>query len=74
MLDGEIEEDFGPEKGREPLISIQYIRNMDGAEDYEVNIYSCGDDQYTVSVNGEENFFLVAEDVKTLEKALQDAF
>lgn len=74
MLDGEIEEDFGPEKGREPLISIRYIRNMDGAEDYEVNIYSCGDDQYTVSVNGEENFFLVAEDVKTLEKALQDAF
>ena len=74
MLDGEIEEDASMEKGREPLISIQYVRNMDGAEDYDVNIYSCGDDQYTVSVNAEENFFLVAEDVKTLEKALQDAF
>lgn len=74
MLDGEIEEDFSPEKDREPLISIQYIRNMDGADDYEVKIYSCEDNKYTISVNGEENFFLVSEDVKTLEKVLKDAF
>ncbi len=74
MLDGKIPEDAKFEEDREPLISIRYIRNIDGAEDYEVKIYPYGDDRYTVSVNGEEHFFLITEDVETLEKVLKDAF
>lgn len=74
MLDGEIPEDAGLEEGREPLISMRYVRNMEGAKDYEVDIYTYGDNQYTVSVNGVEKFFLSAEDVEALEKVLKDAF
>lgn len=74
MLDGKIPEDETLEEDREPLISIRYIRNMDGVEDYEVHIYPYGEDQYTVSVNGEEHFFLSSEDVETLEETLKDAF
>lgn len=74
MLDGKIPEDDKLDADREPLISIRYIRNMDGARDYEIHIYPYGDGQYTVSVNGEEHFFLSAEDVEALEKTLKEAF
>lgn len=74
MLDGKIPEDEALEDDRESLISIRYIRNIEGAEDYEVHIYPYGEDQYTVSVNGEEHFFLSSEDVETLENVLKEAF
>lgn len=74
MLDGKIPEGEKLDADREPLISIRYIRNMDGVRDYEIHIYPYGDEQYTVSVNGEEHFFLSAGDVETLEKALKEAF
>lgn len=74
MLDGEITEDVQLTEFREAEISIYYTRNLDGAIDYDVSIYPYGDDQYTVSVNGEENFFLSAEDVETLEETLDVFF
>lgn len=74
MLDGKIPEKEKLEESREPLISIDYIRNMDEADDYIIRIYPYEGGKYTVSVNGEEHFFLVPEDVEILEAALKDAF
>lgn len=74
MLDGRIPEGEELENGREPLISIDYIRNMDEADDYIIRIYPYEDGEYTVSVNGEEHFFLAAEDVQVLEEVLKKGF
>ncbi len=74
MLDGEIPEDAELGEDREPIVSIHYIRNMEDSVDYYIDIYSYGDGQYTVSVNGEEHFFLNADDVDTLTGAIEAGF
>ncbi|MCD8218665.1 MAG: DUF4340 domain-containing protein [Clostridiales bacterium] len=73
-LDGEIPEDAELADDREPVITIEYIRNLDSALDYEIKIYEYDDDHYTISVNGEENFFLTTEDVETLIEAVKSGF
>ena len=74
MLDGRIPKEEELEEEREPLISIDYIRNMDEADDYAIRIYPYEDGKYTVNVNGEEHFFVVPEDVQKLEDVLKGAF
>lgn len=74
MIESEIPEGETLDDSREPYISIQYKRNMDGIKDYDVNIYQYKDDKYTISVNGEEHFILTKEDVDTLVKAIKDSF
>lgn len=79
MLDGEIMGSGASDSGdgqsdvkdREPLIHIRYIRNMEGALDYDVAIYQNEDGRYTVSVNGAEYFYLKGEDVENLEEFLE---
>ncbi|MCD8148445.1 MAG: hypothetical protein LUE92_02550 [Clostridiales bacterium] len=73
-LDGEITDDIELEDDREPLITIKYIRNLDNAVDYIVKIYSYDEEHYTISVNGEENFFLSGDDIDTLIKAIKKGF
>ncbi len=74
MLDGRIPEEEELESGREPLISIDYIRNIDEVDDYIIRIYPYEGGKYTVNVNGQEHFFLVSEDVKVLEEVLKESF
>ncbi len=73
-LDGEIADDMELDEDREPLITIRYIRNLDNAVDYRIKIYSYDEDHCTISVNGEENFFLSGDDVDTLIKAIKNGF
>ncbi len=74
MLDGEIDKDATPDKDKEELLSITYERNLAGAEDYEVIIYAYKGGKYTSCVNGREQFYLNADDVKVLEQEIQDVF
>ncbi|MCD8230397.1 MAG: hypothetical protein LUD14_00990 [Clostridiales bacterium] len=73
-LDGEITDDTELDDDREPLITIKYIRNLDNAVDYRIKIYSYDEDHCTISVNGEENFFLSVDDVDTLIQAIKSGF
>lgn len=66
MLDGEIPKDAVSEENQEPLLTIRYVRSLEGAQDQTVAIYPYGDGQYTVDVNGHRYFFLVPQDVETL--------
>lgn len=73
MLDGELKEEDRKKEHTE-YIKLQYLRNVDYAENYEIIIYELEDENYTVSINGEENFFLNQEDVKLLEQSIKDGF
>lgn len=73
MLDGELK---AQDKAKEhtEYIKLQYFRNIEYAQDYEIIIYELEDGRYTVSINGEEHFFLNREDVKFLEQSIKDGF
>lgn len=66
MLDGEIPKDAAAQEKKEPLLTIRYVRSLEGAQDQTVAIYPYGDGRYTVDVNGHQYFFLVPQDVQTL--------
>lgn len=73
MLDGELKEEDRKKEHTE-YIKLEYLRNVEYVENYEIIIYELEDGNYTVSINGEENFFLNQEDVRILEQSIKDGF
>lgn len=64
MLTGEREKIA--EEERTPVLTVQYIRNMEKISDIEVKYFPYDEQSMSVSVNGEENFLVDKKQVQTL--------
>jgi len=64
MLTGEREKIA--EEERTPVLTVQYIRNMEQVSDIEVKYFPYDEQSMSVSVNGEENFLVDKKQVQTL--------
>jgi len=70
MLTGEKQGDTEDKEERTPVLTIQFIRNMQEASDVEVKYYEYDDENMSVSVNGQENFLVEKESVLALKKRI----
>jgi len=64
MLTGEREKIA--EEERTPVLTVQYIRNMEQVSDIEVKYFPYDEQSMSVSVNGEENFLVDKKQVQIL--------
>ena len=64
MLTGEREKIA--EEERTPVLTVQFIRNMEQISDIEVKYFPYDEQSMSVSVNGEENFLVDKKQVQTL--------
>lgn len=64
MLTGEREKIT--EEERTPVLTVQYIRNMEQVSDIEVKYFPYDEQAMSVSVNGEENFLVDKKQVQAL--------
>lgn len=74
ILAKELPEGFEPEEGREPVLVIQYIRNIEEAPDIELRYYEYDEEYFSVSVNGEEHFLVEKESVYDLKGNIEENF
>ena len=51
---------------RTPVLTVQFIRNMEQISDIEVKYFPYDEQSMSVSVNGEENFLVDKKQVQTL--------
>ena len=56
---------------RKPIVSIKYTKSR-GRGSVDVKIYDNGDGDYSISVNGEEDFYLDSEEVEVLFEDLDE--
>lgn len=59
---------------RQPVLTIQFIRNIDEASDIEVIYYEYDECSMSVSVNGREYFLVDKENVHELMKNIEESF
>lgn len=71
MLTGELDKNVKAEEGREPVLTLQFIRNKEGLSDVEVKYYLYDEEHMSVSVNGQENFLVEKDAVFTLKEKIQ---
>ena len=74
LLMGEIEKDAMLSPERDPVLTVQYLRNMEHASDIEVKYYQYDEKSMSVSVNGQENFLVEKEKVQALQKKIVESF
>ncbi len=74
MLTGEIDENVKSEEEREPVLTLQFIRNSEELSDMEVKYYSCDESRMSVSVNGQERFFVEKDAVFALKERIETSF
>lgn len=63
MITGELPENLKPDTDREPVLTLQFLRNAKGASDIEVKYYEYDKEHMSVSVNGMERFLVDASDM-----------
>lgn len=75
MLDGEPEVQAGAEQG-DPMLTVTYHRNTENAPDIQVAYYEYEkDDTHCLAeINGNRQFLVKTQDVKTLTEQIKDAF
>lgn len=72
MIADRLPEEFMPEKDREPVLTLQFFRNIEGASDIEVKYYAYDGEQMSVSVNGQEYFLADSGEVREVIKAAEE--
>lgn len=77
MLSGEIGKDGSASKAdeeRQPVLTLQFIRNEEGASDIEVKYYEYDEQSMSVSVNGQEYFLVEKSSIENLIENVENTF
>ncbi len=69
-ITGETEGEAKIPNDQEPVLSLQFYRNLEGASDLEVKYYALDEESLRVSVNGQERFLVQKEDVDAILEKL----
>lgn len=59
---------------REPVLMLQFLRNVEGASDIEVKYYEYDDEHMSVSVNGQERFLVQVSEVSEVIDIIEAGF
>lgn len=74
MIAQELKEESSPGRDRQPVLSLEYKRSGEQADDLEVCFYQYDESYDSVSVNGNEFFLVSSQEVQQLQDTLEDCF
>lgn len=74
MLSGTLPEDREPEENRQPVLTLQFLRNIRDVSDIEVKYYEYDENSMSVSVNGQEYFLAERKQIEELMEIIKKSF